>query len=373
MLFPARLSELTTEWLNEVLHGKAPFGSGRIVGFDAEPVSQRGGTSDVYILTLAYDRVACQGPRKILAKFSSENSTKRATAREHRLYQREVAFYSQYAACAGVATPVCYAARYNPADETCVLLLEYIETAHARESSEGSPEDIALVVRHLATFHAKWWGRTHDITGLESEYCPDFLERRINNVTRGVERLAGGFRTELGDTAATILDLWLANARPLAEYAKHRPMTMSHGSLHRGQILFSDCDPAALCIIDWQTVSIDFGANDLARIVVSGLTSAQRREREVGLIESYHRTLLEQGPISYSLSELLDDYRLGIVNLIAFHAQVFAVYEVGVVAKYWQGPDSLWDALFRWPGQAADERGALEWLKKTVASLPPAC
>ena len=372
MSFPVRLSELTTEWLNEVLPESPAFDSRRIAGFEAQPVSQRGGTSNAYVLVLAYEQESGQGPQRVLAKFASENSTARASARDHRLYQREVAFYSRYAANSGVATPACYAARYNPVDDTYVLLLEYIETAHARESADASPADMELVVRHLAAFHAKWWGRTHDITGIDSEYCPDFLERRIKNVTRAIERLAGGFRHELGDTAATILDLWLANARPLADYARRRPMTLCHGSLHRGQILFSDCDPASLYIIDWQTVSIDSGANDLARILVSGLLPAQRREREVGLIELYHRTLREKGVISYSLAELLDDYRMGIVNLTTFHAQIFAVYDVEVVAKYWPGPDSLWDALFRWPGQAAEERGSVEWLRKIVASLPAA-
>jgi hypothetical protein len=371
MSFPTRIADLTVEWLSGVFAARGLLDGRRLVRFEAAPAALRGGTSSVRVLTLTYDPPGGLAPQKVLAKFSSESESVREAAREYRLYQREIAFYAHCGADPGIPTPACYAAEYDARANTCVLLLEYLENARTRESLEDGPGAVEVAVRCLAPFHAKWWGRASSLTFIESEYAPSSVVRRMEKVARALGRIqAGGHRGELGETCFAILELWLAHARAWADYCQRRPLTLCHGSYHRGQILFTGPDPGSPWVIDWQNVSLNCGAHDLARIVISGLLPDQRRRCEPALLAAYHALLVERGVRDYSPAQLRDDYRLGIVSLIVFHALMFADYPVEVVAKYWKEKHSFWEVLFHWPGAAAEEAGALEWLRQTVRSLP---
>jgi aminoglycoside/choline kinase family phosphotransferase len=367
MSFPVRLSEITVDWLNAVLGAGGLLGARRVVGFDTAPASGRGGTSSVHVLTLTYDQPADLAPKKVLAKFSSESEAVREAVREHRLYQREIAFYAHYGLDPGIPTPACYASEYDERSNTCVLLLEYLENARNRDVHEGAPEDVEAAVRCLAPFHAKWWGREASLTFIESDYSLPALEKHLEKAARAFKRIQeGGHRGALGETSFAILELWLANARPLADYARSRPMTMCHGSFHRGQILFPERGAGPPWVIDWQNVSVNIGAHDLARIVVSGLLPGQRRQREPQLVALYHSLLLDHHVRDYPLDQLFNDYRLGIVSLVVFHSLILADYPVEVIAKYWKGRAPFWEMLFHWPGEAAEAWDALGWLKETL-------
>jgi hypothetical protein len=369
MSFPLRLEDITVEWLDELFGSLGLLASARVTGVQPERMSGQGGTSVVYALKISYDRPDHSGPEKLLAKFSSEVAAIREAVREYRLYQREIAFYARYAKDPGIPTPRCYASGYEPAENRCFLLLEYIESAHMREMHAGSPADVEIAVKYLAPFHARWWGRSKELVGIESENSSEFLEQRMQKVTRGLQKISNGFRDDFGKEPLAIVELWLAHARSIAAHFIQRPLTMCHGSFHRGQILFSDPPENSLFVIDWQSVSIDLGAIDLSRIILSGLLPDQRKQYEQHLVEMYHQILIDGGVKGYSLPELWDDYRLGIINLLVFHTQIFADYDVAVVAKRWKGSDSFWDALFKWPAAAAEDCGAFEWFRKMVANL----
>jgi hypothetical protein len=371
MALPFRLADLTVDWLNELFIAKGLINSARILSFDAARLSGQGGTSVVYVLTFTYDRSEDAAPAKAVAKFSSEIEMVREALRDYRLYQREISFYTHYGSDPGIPTPRFYAALYEAKENRCFLLLEYIAHAHMRDLHEGSPSDVQLAIRYLAAFHARWWGKKAELDGIESENSPDLLERRIQKVNRGFQRVGDKYRKDFGEESFGIVRLWLDHAQALAEYSRKRPLTMCHGSFHRGQILFPDSDKDKFYVIDWQSVSIDSGPIDLARLIVSGLLPDQRRTHEALFVKLYHEVLLEKGVTNYPLDELWNDYRMGVVSLIIFHTQILADYDVAIVSKHWKGRDSFWDALFRWPGEAARECRVMEQLEKTVATLPP--
>jgi hypothetical protein len=303
----------------------------------------------------------------VLAKFSSESQAVRESAREYNLYQREVAFYAHYGKDPGIPIPACYAAEYDERANTCVLLLEYFEHARSRDDSASALEDVEAAVRCLAPFHARWWGRGGALPFIENEYDSSALEQRVAKVARAVARIKEGeHRGACGAHSLALLETWLAHAPALAKYAQRRPLTMCHGSFHRGQLLFSDRGPGGPWVIDWQNVSANIGALDLARLVVSGLLPEQRRQREREFVALYHALLLEHGVRDYPFEQLLDDYRLGVVSLVVFHSLILADYPVEVITKYWKAKDSFWEVLFHWPGQAAEEWHALGWLRQTV-------
>lgn len=365
--FPTRSADLTVDWLDATLRQAGVLGASRVAHFETHPTSHRGGTSETCIVTPHYDPPVATAPAKLVAKFASPDPAVRAAVRDYGLYRREVAFYANYAATCGLPTPRCFAAQHTPADDTCVLLLEFLADARPREISPTAPDEIAAIVPRLAAFHARWWNRPGEIPDIDSELAPPAVERRLAKVTRAFTRLHPEHRSDLGETTATLLEFWLAHAHALADYTRRRPLTLCHGSLHRGQILFADNSPTSFHIIDWQSVALDLAANDLARLVVTGLSPEQRQQHEPALLELYHRALLAHGVNDYPITQLQDDYRLALVNLLVFHVQIFADYPVAIVAKHWRGAQSVWDALFHFPAQAAHQHDVLPWLRRTIA------
>ena len=369
MSFPAHISELTTDWLNETFARRGLLDGRKIVRFDSVPASGRGGTSSVHVLTLTYDDPGGSAPTQVLAKFSSESEAVREAVRAHRLYPREIAFYARYGANPGIPTPACYAAEFDERANTCVLLLEYFAHAHSRDVNTEGVEDVEKAVRCLAPFHAQWWGAALD--GIDHACDLTVVEQHRSQAARAFARIKdGGHRGEMGEASYAILELWLAHARPLAEYARSRPLTMCHGSFHRGQILFPDQGGGLPWVIDWQNVAIHNGANDLARIVVTGLLPGQRRQHERRLVDLYHVLLEANGVRGYSREQFRDDYRLGVANLIVFHSLMLADYSIATITKHWKGPASFWEMLFHWPGATAEEWDVVGWLAQTIRSLP---
>jgi thiamine kinase-like enzyme len=145
-------------------------------------------------------------------------------------------------------------------------------------------------------------------------------------------------------------------------------MTMCHGSFHRDQLLFPNDGAGPPWVIDWQNVSTNIGAIDLARIIVNGLLPAQRQQHERRLLALYHTMLREHGVTGHPEQDLLDDYRFGLMNVILFHSLILADYPVEVIQKYWTARTPFWEVLFHWPGEAAKEWDVLEWMKQAVSS-----
>ncbi len=366
MAFPARISDVTVEWLNEALLASGTLRSSRVASFEVKPGPGKGGTSSIHLLALSYTSRGDGAPASMIAKFSSENETVRNALRDYGFYQHEVEFYSRHGADPGIPIPACHASGYNAADNTCFLLLEHLANARCRDVYEGEPWEIEAAVRILAPFHAKWWGCKSLTASIGDEYSPAALKRRAENATRAFVRIRDNHRGETGESFFGILELWVGHFQKLADIAKSRPMTMCHGSLHRGQILFTESRADHPRVIDWQNVSMNFGANDLARLMVTGLTPAQRQGHERRFIDIYFSLLQSSGITGYSKKDFLDDYRMGVVNLIVFHSLMLADYSAEVIAKHWDGPESFWETLFRWPDAAARDFQALEWLRETL-------
>lgn len=375
MPFPARLSEVTVDWLNDVLVEKRILTTERVAAFTVEPVPLQGLTCSVHVLTLSYDRPSARAPQKLILKISTDNPAARQALAANRGYQREVSFYSNIGSDAGIPVPACYAARYNAEDDSCVLLLDYIDNTCQKDVFSGVPEDVDLAVEHLAALHAGWWGRERELEsrGIVYAQAPFLLDIYLEKLTAALGCLSGRYRTDAGPTLMSLLDLWLPNARLFADHFRKGPLTLCHGDFHRNQILFPVAGRNPFCVIDWQLVTIDSGATDLAHILVTGLFPDQRRARERELVEKYYALLLQHGVIDCSIDRIREQYALGVVKLALFYLTTFAMGDVQPIVDWWAADEkhkgvSFWDMLCGWPSRALEEHGALELLEGILRS-----
>ena len=370
MSFPTELSEITVEWLNEVMIRNGILDTERILDLKHEDVPKQGGTSLTYILTLSYDRRPDHAPQKLLVKLTTDNKNLRDVVGSYDGFQREVHFYETVGSDAGIPIPRCYASGYNADDHSCLLLMDYIDNTCLRDVGDGPVSDIELAVRKLACFHAKWWRKTDRLFGVYHEDDPFLLEPRISRTTDALELMRRRYRKDVGNTIVTLLDLWLRSARLLADYTMSLPQTLCHGDFHRRQLLLPVAEGDPFCVIDWQSVSIDFGPSDLARIILTGLLPGQRKENERTLLTLYHALLLQHGVTDYSFEQFLDQYRLGIIRQAVIHAQLLVMMNVADSLEWWatEGPKGtgMWELLYHWPSQAVEEHDVIPYLETLV-------
>ena len=99
----------------------------------------------------------------------------------------------------------------------------------------------------------------------------------------------------------------------LLKYIGQRPITLVHGDYHPKQLFFPSEAGGQFTELDWQFSFAAQGAWDLARMMTMGQSVDDRRARERDLIAGYYQGLLDGGVTGYSMADLEDDIRIGLL------------------------------------------------------------
>lgn len=272
--------------------------------------------------------------------------------------EAEVAFYRLVADLPDhpPMTARCYAAGIDPQTHDSFVLLQDVSQTHhapltrdqqiAKGGAVPSSDDIPPVVEALARFHAYW--HQHPLLGSEAapiahwfqnaESYIDYTQRRI----RAWEALRRDEADCPPDEIARYYDLLISRMPRLwTRFWEPRIATRAHLTLTHGDAYFAnflcpnEAGAAPTYLIDWQSPEAFLGASDLATLIASFWTSAQRNEhqREERMLRRYHQTLLSYGVTGYSWEAFLADYRLALLDWLLVPLQ--DRYD-GSAAGYWR-------------------------------------
>jgi hypothetical protein len=61
--------------------------------------------------------------------------------------------------------------------------------------------------------------------------------------------------------------------------------------------------------VDWQVVTVGLPLRDVAFLLATGLSPEDRRAGEHGIVDAYHRRLVELGVTGYDAERCWEDYR----------------------------------------------------------------
>ncbi len=327
---PASPEQVTAAWLTSALRQDGALDRASVVAHTTELVEWQGAAGIVARFELDYDLPEAGAPRSLVAKFASPHEPIRALMRAFGGYAREVEFYRQFGADAGISTPHCFHTDIDPESGVFVLLLEDMRDCRMSDGTAPSVEDTELAVRHLAPFHAKWWNhrRLRDLDFLHYPGSPAymvFMSQARGALTAALPAARDRFGSKLPATLITLAERLLADFDVLFEARRQvvvDAVTLVHGDFHPGQIFFpSECG-GRFAVFDWQTVGAGGGGDDLARIIATGLSIEQREAADGRLIELYHSLLVENGVREYDLEQCRNGFRQGlltsaVINLIA--------------------------------------------------------
>jgi len=131
---------------------------------------------------------------------------------------------------------------------------------------------------------------------------------------QALNQSADACEARFGDAVPSVVtEATRALAGRLEAFHRHRarrPLTLIHGDYHPGQLFFPSEAGGRFAIFDWQTVQLGTAAEDVGRLLVTGLNSEERRAAEPGLLDRYHEALLRHGVEGYGRAEFAEDYRL---------------------------------------------------------------
>lgn len=187
--------------------------------------------------------------------------------------------------------------------------------------SVPSPELLDACVTTLARHHAYWWD--HPLLGsgrFDVGYWSRDEARVEAYVVRRKDALGALPRDQVPratlDLCRAILEDSTRHARErlVPRFAAGRHLTLGHGDAYFANFLCPRGRNGPTYLIDWQSPEVDHCGNDLANLLATFWTAAQRHEdeRETACLRLYHRTLREHGVAGYTWEDLLDDYRSGL-------------------------------------------------------------
>ena len=159
MEIPHSPADLSSSWLTMALQYGHTIGNGAVIEFElSPPEAEKGFYGQIVRLKLTYDPPELDGPRTMIAKFSSSNPEMRQRPNTKAAYEREVRFYQKVARENLLPVPTCYYADIDMKSGWHVLLLEDLAPARSGSRTKGcSQTEARIAIRHIARFHAHWW------------------------------------------------------------------------------------------------------------------------------------------------------------------------------------------------------------------------
>jgi hypothetical protein len=289
----------------------------RAAGFDVTVAAMTAypvGTGQMSVSLRARYQVASpvQGlPESVIVKIPSPDRDVRKLACGG--YRAEIDFYEDLAPTVAVRAPRCHLAVANADASAFTLVLEDLASAVQGDQVAGATAGaMVAAARNLAGLHGPRWC---DPSLRDARWAPrsgpDTHRRTAGLVARALPPLAErlgpamsqGDRATL-ERAAAALPAFLA-ARP----DRFAPI---HGDYRLDNLLFGPGDEVSA--VDWQTLSLGLPARDLAYLIGTCLSVADRRAAEADVVGAYWDELVRYGVGGYSRAECFDDYRLGLLH-----------------------------------------------------------
>ncbi|MEH3130239.1 MAG: phosphotransferase [Mycolicibacterium neoaurum] len=315
-LFPRAASELTTDWLIEILTASGAIAPGtRVTDLRAQRIAEGVGfASFLYRVHLVLDGA---GPASVIAKFPTDYPDYQLLAASIRLYEREVTFYNEVTTSAPLRSPRAHAAEFDSATGEFVIVMEDVGALENADQVVGLSFDRArAVLAETARFHAWGWDTTPQATR-----HPAFLnldDARMAGLfsagtAAGWAVFARHGRADVPADLATLIDDYTTSAPHLLS-ALTTPTTLVNGDLRADNLFFAD--DGSHVTVDFQFAGRGCGIWDVAYLVGQGMSPAERDGREIELVRHYLSTLAGLG-IDYPFDQAWQQFQIATVIQIA--------------------------------------------------------
>jgi hypothetical protein len=298
-LIPRHVDGITVELLDEVVSEMHPGAS--VVGFElleAKGLGKMVSTAGRLRLRLRYGPGSPALPEQVIVKMVIEEAAVPGV-----LYETEVMMYRNILPELDIERPLCLGARYDPATENFILILEdlSVQGAYFPNVLEPAfePERVGQLLDLLAGIHARYW-RSPRLEE-EREWLSSFVEGRQFDFFDGetpvrIDDLVAGstYRQDVIERVGrSPAELWAGVKAVHAHQHRTLPPTLQHGDTGAHNTYF--LPDGRFGFLDWQLSLRAPWPHDVHYLVVTALSVKDRRRHERALVERYLRRLAELG------------------------------------------------------------------------------
>jgi hypothetical protein len=306
---PTAPNELSADWTTAALKETGVISDTSVTGLDYEVIGEGVGVlGQLARFHLTYDSPEPEAPATIIGKFPAIAQENRDLANLFRFYEREVRFYEDIADEVELRTPKRYFSRFDTETNDYVLLIEDMHPAICGDQVAGCRVQQAdTLIREMARFHATWWDHARlpslDWIPLGNSEINHSAEHAYNDC---FDNFLANFGERLSPRALAIAERFKDKIIAVEDMLASPPITVVHGDLRYDNLYFGD---EGMAVADWQIVTRARGPYDVAYFLSQSVNPAERKASEMGILRSYHETLLEHGVRGYGFDQCLDDYR----------------------------------------------------------------
>jgi hypothetical protein len=285
---PKSPSEITAEWLNDVLFPE--IASNKIISIEIdEKLKFRSGLGKAMRVKLNYATQKCE-PDSVIVKFQVNNSDKKIEGEIYQLLEEAKASFMP--------------SLYGVFGEGNLVLEDLSPTHFNLPEANFTIAQARNVISLLADVNSRFWGdsrvpkidQSHFINSININYgeCWDNFKNR--------------YQKQLGKEVADFEWIW-KNAEVVSRHYNSGQITLIHGDVNNGNLLFPNNGSNKPILIDWQLSGQKVLPFDLSYFIVKNLSVEQRREHEDALVKEYYELLPDHIKTSYSFDRLMLDYR----------------------------------------------------------------
>jgi len=310
---PGVPADFTTDWCNRVLG--AELNGAKVTNVTAAYLPTPGQTADVAGIDLEFDG-ATDFPSRLIAKFTAALKSTLELAESLDFYRREVAFYTTFGQ-ENLPIPKCYHAEFSADGYRFVLLLEDLSAGES-PSWAAQLHHVETAVEEVTALHAQFWNDPKILRYdwlIERGDTEFFYTMREN----GIKALPAAEAHGLPPVCRQVLEAWYDRMDEFLEWVKQRPYSVVHGDYHPKQMFFDSDGEGRFAIIDWQFPMIGPAVWDIARVMLLGLSTEDRRINEQRLCDRYLSLIRQQGVSDYSREALQIDLVTGYLVSLGIH------------------------------------------------------
>jgi hypothetical protein len=302
--------ELTADVVNEILSDKL---GEWVTEVSVSPLGEGVGLmSSIARAQLTYSSGAVD---HIIVKCVAQNENSEIS-KGLNFYSNEVNFYQNLAAQTPIRSPRCLYAEIDNQTQDFLLILEDLGDTEAGDQLQGcSEEEMLLAFRKAGEMHARYWGKTDDIPGLNYQNDREMTIYRRDAIFRpGVEPTITAFPGLISDQMASVIRKIGEQFAELFDRAMSGPQTLVHGDYRiDNMFLLRGSGVLELLAVDWQNTTGGNGPHDIAYFSSQSCDEGLRGKIEMKALGQYHKVLVAGGVENYSFEQCLEDYRLNLL------------------------------------------------------------
>jgi len=315
-VIPRSLTEISVDWLNEVLSENGFLSGARVLNVKHEPIGAGSGNlSAMARLTLSYDRSSGL-PSTMVVKLPTPFESARAIGDQLNAYERETRFYMEVAPHIPMRTPRLIYGAADAENERYVLILE--DCSHCAPIDQVKGLDVPLsrmIATKLADFHAAYWDAPSlsSFGWLPRPRSPE-MQATVGILRTSVDACAKSqdFKDMLPPGGWEVCLRIYDRAEALVNSITDSNITIIHSDFRSDNMfLDNDMPDDPLVVFDWQMVQISRGPFDLAYLFGASIEVNLRQQIEKDIVRLYHKRLLENGVSGYGFDECWADYMKG--------------------------------------------------------------